>query len=755
MDEKNKISNGPTLGQKIWYFFPIQILLLHFKRNQVVLGFWLILFLFITNTIGFKYGIPFLFLSPEYFGNIDYFSFLILGVATGGFIMAFNIYSYIIFASEFPFLATFSRPFVKFCYNNLIIPLLFVLVYCWTSYWFQVEEELIPVSIVLTNIMGFNFGILLFIVVSTFYFIGFNKNIYHFSGKNEEYFQSTFKEVIKEATLHKKTKWYYRISQTKKVKIVTYINNFKEIKLARNIKHYDKSLLKQVFTQNHINASIYELLLFITFILLGFFRENPIFNLPAGASIFILFTLFLLLYSALYSWFKHWTLSLFIIAFFIINYSTSSKDSFLFKSFAYGIDYKTQPKYTNKKLYEISTNINQIKKDSLNTISILENWKNRNISEVGALPKLIVLNVSGGGLRSALWSFHATSYLDSVCNNKLIPQTELITGASGGMIGISYLRELYLQQQIDSTIRLTDQKYKTNIAKDLLNPLLFGIATTDFIFRFQKTQFGDYSYSKDRGYSFESKIAENLQGAFINKTLEHYLYPEEKGIIPMLFLTPTIANDGRRLLISPHSHSYLSSDTSTFNNIDYQQLFRENKPNNLKYLSALRMSANFPYILPMVSLPSTPNLEIVDAGIKDNYGLQTSTEFLDQFSDWISQNTNGVIIIEIRDTPKLKPIDAEVNHNSLMQRLTLPVGNIIKNVLRIQDYNNAQLLEKTIANYPTAIESFTLFVNQEENQNISMSWHLTKLDCNKIYNSIESKHNQKTIHAIKDLLVNN
>ncbi len=753
MDKKDKISNVATLAQRIWYFFPIQILLLHFKRNHIILGFWLILFLFITNSIGFKYGIPFLFLTPEYFGNIDFLSYLILGTATGGFIMAFNIYSYIMFASEFPFLATFSRPFIKFCYNNLLIPLSFVLVYSWESYWFQLEEELISTNHILINLLGFNLGVLLFIIFASIYFIRFNKNIYHFSGKDEAYFQSHFKEIVKEATFHKKTKWYYRISQSKKVKILTYINNFREIKLARNIKHYDKNLLKQVFAQNHINASIYELMLFITFLLLGIFRENPLFNLPAGASFFILFTLFLLLYSALYSWFKGWTLSFLILCLFFLNYSTGTEDSFLFKSYAYGIDYETKPKYNNNKLNQIATNYDQIETDKANTISILEKWKNKNINEDGSLPKLIVLNVSGGGLRSALWSFHAVSYLDSVCENKLLPQTELITGASGGMIGISYLRELYLQQKINPEIKLTDNKYKIRISKDLLNPLLFGIATTDFIFGFQQTQFGNYSYSKDRGYSFERRIEENLNGTFRSKTLKSYLKPEKSGIIPMLFLTPTIANDGRRLLISPHSHSYLSRDTSTYNNIDYQQLFKGNKPNQLKYLSALRMSANFPYILPMISLPSSPNLEIVDAGIKDNYGLQTSTEFLVEFSDWIAENTSGVIILEIRDTPKLKVINPSLNYNSLMQRLTLPVGNIIKNVLRIQDYNNAKLLEKTKSNFPTKLDSFTLFVNQNEKQNISMSWHLTKLDCKKIYKSIDSDHNQKTINAIKDLVL--
>lgn len=750
---KRKTSNTPSIKDRIWYFFPLQLLLLNLKRNHIVLIIWTILFLFATKNIGLKYGIPFLFLSPEYFGNVDLISYFILGSATGGFIMAYNIYSYIMFASDFPFLATFSRPFIKFCYNNFIIPFFYVIVYIWFSFSFQANEELIPKYDIFINLLGFCLGILFFIIISSIYFIRFNKNIYHFSNKDKNYYENIKIEDIKEATLHKKTKWYYRLSQKREIKVVTYINNFREIKLARNINHYDIKLLKKVFAQNHINASIFEIMLFITFLILGIFRDNPLFNIPAGASIFIFFTIALLLYSALYSWFKGWTLSLFIVLIIMLNSFSNSTKFYFFKSFANGIDYSVNPIYSYKTLNNIATNKFQIEQDSLNTISCLNNWKNNYVNKYNKLPKFVVLNISGGGLRSALWSFYSISYIDSVCNNKLLPQTELITGASGGMIGISYLRELYLKKQLgDTSVLFTNKKYIKNISKDLLNPLLFGIATTDFIFKFQKIKFGEYYYPKDRGYSFENKIERNLNGIFKNKTLNSYKKLEENGKIPMLILTPTIANDGRRLIVSPHSLSYLSTDTITYNNIDYQQLFKNNNPNNLKYLSALRMSANFPYILPMVSLPSEPNLKIIDAGIKDNYGVKTSVKFLEKFEKWISKNTSGVVFIEVRDTPKINEITKDEHNDGLIQRLTLPVGNIVKNLLRIQDYNNTQTINNITKNYDTKIDCFTIFVNKNKKQSISMSWHLTQLDCKNIFKSIYSVNNQNCIKKIQKLL---
>ncbi len=751
MNVQKKTSVQPSLFRKVWYFFPLQLFFLHLKRNQVVLGLWGILFLYVGRALGNKYGIPFLFLSPEYLGSIDFVSFVILGVAVGGFITAFNIYSYILFASEFSFLATFNRPFIKFCYNNIIVPVGFVLFFLFASYRFQVQEELFAPFQAILNLVGFSLGIILFIIASSIYFIRFNKNIYKISGKDEAYFNRKIKKGTKESTLHKKTKWFSRLNKRKKIRVVTYLHTPFEVKLARNIKHYDKKLLRRVFYQNHINASVFEFLLFLSFVALGIFRENPVFNIPAGASIIMFFTLLLLFYSALYSWLKKWTISAILLLLVILNYSTNSAESYLFKSYAYGLDYIHKPKYANRRLLELTQDETTISSSREKAVLRLNNWKERQGSEK---PKLTIISVSGGGLRSALWSFYVTSYLDSVCHHTLLKSTHLITGASGGMIGMSYLRELYLQQQTaDTAIRLTNPVYLSNISKDLLNPLLFGIATTDFIYKISKFEYKGFSYPKDRGYSFERKLNQNLSSVFTDKSLDDYRTAETKGIIPSMVLTPTIANDGRRLLISPHSLSFLSAkDKKTFNNIDYQQFFKANHPENLRFLSALRMSANFPYILPLVSLPSVPNMEMIDAGVKDNYGVQTASLFLDEFKDWIKENTSGVVFIEIRDTPKLKAIDKNNNYNSFFKRLFFPLGNLIVNVLRTQDYNNTQLFDQLKNAYPVKIDNFVLFVNSENKNNVSMSWHLTHLDKTKIFSSIHSKHNQHEIKNIKEIL---
>jgi len=328
-----------------------------------------------------------------------------------------------------------------------------------------------------------------------------------------------------------------------------------------------------------------------------------------------------------------------------------------------------------------------------------------------------------------------------------------------GDIHGDYFRELYLKQQLDASINITSKRYVEQLGEDLLNPLTFGIATTDFLFRYQTFTDGKYSYTKDRGYSFEQKLVKNLGGTFDNKRIGDYYKDEFSGNIPTIIYSPSVANDGRRLLISSQKISYLTfnKDTnyvSTYNsmeNVEFTQLFADNDPFNLKVTSAMRLSATFPYILPMVTMPTEPPIELMDAGIRDNYGLKTSLDYLRVFKNWISTNTSGVILIEIRDKQKYFEV-SNPNNGTLLQRLLTPFTSFYSNTVKIHDYTNDQLLKAVPDWYKGEFEAITFYMNQEEKKPISMSWHLTSLDKEYIRNAFNEKNNQAALERLKTLL---
>ncbi len=163
---------------RVIYFFPFQLILVHIKHNFLLLFLWFLLFSFLFGWMGTKYGMGYLFLYPEYLGEVNFWSFSILGFSIGGFISAFNIYSYIKNGPDFPFIATLERPFHKYSINNFLIPGIYIVSLIVMSVQFQSVNELVDTSDILLNIGGLVFGMLFFLGISVLYFFRVNKNVY-------------------------------------------------------------------------------------------------------------------------------------------------------------------------------------------------------------------------------------------------------------------------------------------------------------------------------------------------------------------------------------------------------------------------------------------------------------------------------------------------------------------------------------------------------------------------------------------------
>ncbi len=142
---------------RFFYSFPIQLVIVLLKKNQILLIYWIFLFGWITNSFSKTFGIPYLFLDPEYMGIVGFTSFFIMGFTTGSFVMVFNISSYIVNGFRFPFIATLSKPFLKYTMNNFIVPVIFVITYISFIISFQLNNEYRSLWAVLSQVIGIYF----------------------------------------------------------------------------------------------------------------------------------------------------------------------------------------------------------------------------------------------------------------------------------------------------------------------------------------------------------------------------------------------------------------------------------------------------------------------------------------------------------------------------------------------------------------------------------------------------------------------
>ncbi|HHH50663.1 MAG TPA: patatin-like phospholipase family protein [Saprospiraceae bacterium] len=741
----------------VFYSFPVQLFTLHLRNNLLLLGIWILLMLLMTGTLGQFFGIKFLFLAPEYMGVINFWSFFFTGLAFGGFVITWNLTSYLLDAHHFPFLASLSKPFTKFCLNNILVPLIFLLTYLYFTIHFQWFEELRPALIIFRNCFGFLLGAALIISFSGAYFYFTNKDILSFlkrgkklppniAGEHGPGWRFTPIEEIKSG----KVKW----------RVDTYLTLKFKPKLVRSVAHYDSSILLSVFRQNHGNALIVQLVSLFFLITLGYLVDRPAFRIPAGASLFILASILVSITGAITYWFQEWRITVLIVLLIAINFITRY-DYFNHKNKAYGLDYsKDYVTYDyatlNKSCYK-----DVVEEDKKNTLKILERWHQKAQVKNKEKPRMIFICASGGGLKASVWAMQVAQQVDSVLNGKLMKNTVLMTGASGGLNGLAYFRELYLRKQMGEELDIYNRKYVDNISKDLLNSIAVTIVANDLFLPWAKFKLGGHTYRKDRGYVFEKQFHENTNYVF-DKTLKDYRQPEITATIPMLFVTPSVVNDGRRMIISPQNVSYMTkapvrlADQSQIeiDAVDFRHVFKEHGADDLNFITALRMNATYPYILPNVYLPSKPEVEVMDAGFRDNYGINSATRFIHVFKDWIKENTSGVTLVVISGWNKIDEIKSS-GKQGVLESLFNPLG-IAGKILKLQDYEHDTNLGYIFDLLGEDMFDVIRFIYRptDNNKEASMTFHLTQKEENDILNAIYLQTNQTSLdRLVKTLTV--
>jgi len=736
----------------IYYSFPCQLLVLHLRSNLLLLTIWAILALFVTGDLALQFGIRYLFLSPEYLHKIGFLSFFFIGLGFGAFAMSWNLTTYLLGAKNFPFLASLERPFTKFCLNNAVLPLLFVLLFLGNLIHFEIQYELMSSNTIVKHSLGFLSGICLFLLLISAYLNYTNKDILNYTKKRK----NSPPNIAQRGPGQRNLPDFEAIKANKNLwRVDTYLTEFFQPRLVRSVAHYDRSMLMRIFKQNHTNALIVQWMSLVLLILLGIMMDNPAFRIPTGANIFLLASMVAALTGAVTYWFGKWRMVvLFILA--VVFNAITSFEQFHHHNKAYGVNYSTsKSEYSYESLERICSPEN-IKKDIEQTTQILEKWKNKTKKD---RPKMVFYCVSGGGLKATAWSMRVLQYSDSLTNGNLMNQTVLMSGASGGMIGSAYFRELQYRKQKGEITDLYEQKYINNVSKDLLNPISFAIVTNDLFLPWSTFEKNGYTYHKDRGYIFEKSLNENTNFVF-DKTLKEYAQPEQDAEIPMMFLTPAISNDGRRMIISSQPVSYMMRTpigsevpmSVGVDAVDFGRLFAEQNAENMDFSTAVRMNATYPYVLPNVSLPSEPMIEVLDAGFRDNYGLKSATRFVHVFEDWILNNTSGVILVVVRAFDREKEIKSNENEG-MFEALFNPLG-IAGKILTLQDFEhdtNLGFIYDKLGKDMFDIVRFT-YRPSERLKDAPISFHITERQRRDILEAVEGPENKKSLEQLQLLL---
>ena len=733
----------------IYYFFPVQLLLLHLRKFQILLVFWFILFSTLNGDFMRAYGADALFLSPEYLGDVSAISAAIVGAATGIFIMSWNITTFILFSRHFRFLATTSKPFLKYVINNSLLPLIFLLFYFIKVMQFSHDRELLHFSTVLWLSVGFLIGFSFVIVLSLYYFFRADRTIIRRMTpviSNPKLFKSQFsKEEVK-------------LNESRLMRVKWYLNSPTTIRKTRDVAHYSKAFIESIFNRHHIAAVLSIFVAFIFLVVVGFFMDSRYFELPAAASILIFFSILISLSGAFSYFMQSWSIAFLVVALVVLNllYRYNVIDP---TNKAYGLNYTEtidRPFYDRETLLGLC-NAPNVARDKANMLNILERWKARQAS---SKPILFLINSSGGGSRSATFTLSILQRLDSLSGATLMRRTFLMTGASGGMLGTTYFRELARRRDAgDTSIHLQARRYVDDISRDLLNTLFSSFVARDLASPVQKFTVAGQEYVKDRGYAFEQRLDENTHG-ILNQQLKDLAKDEAAAKIPLLLFNPVISRDSRALLISTQPVSFLMRprfDSTRIppmdpDAVDFGALFARQDPMDLRLLTAMRMNATFPYVLPNVWLPTRPVIDVMDAGLRDNFGELNAIRFLNVFREWLQQNTGGVVLLQIRDRKAggwENPYESDV----ITDIVTKPLLVLQDNWYKMQEYNQDDLLSLSQVGMGFPFRKLVFeYVPKTADVGAHLNFHLTKEEKLNIIGSLDNADNRQNFQEFRSLM---
>ncbi len=420
----------------------------------------------------------------------------------------------------------------------------------------------------------------------------------------------------------------------------------------------------------------------------------------------------------------------------------------------------------------------------------LDAWKNH-VQPNSDLPKptLVVVATSGGAYRAAFWTAVVLDELRDLSAPKeplegLTRGIRLITGASGGMVGAAYyvvlrdeLGELIAGRSVVEQLQadiLEAQKNGLNatrfpISRDSLSPVAQELVQRDIrdiAIPLPKT--------RDRG-----RILEDQWLKLKSTTYSRLAEAEQLGTTPSLVLSPMLVETGQPLLISNLDLGGLES-AQRHEVVELFDWFPQIQT-SFTVATGVRMNATFPYVSPAVSLPTQPERRVVDAGYYDNFGVDLAISLLEHNSDWIRENVERVIIIQIRaftgpTESTLLPADARADCESVeaaseekaptlldaaaawiarsLQWVTSPaegVGGAREGGTDFRNMQSYRRLERILE--PASVELIE-FTNRTASKKVAMSWYLTPLELEHIKGEWHSDKNKCELNRLKSLWPN-
>jgi hypothetical protein len=260
--------------------------------------------------------------------------------------------------------------------------------------------------------------------------------------------------------------------------------------------------------------------------------------------------------------------------------------------------------------------------------------------------RAIVISAAGGGIQAAAWTARVLGGLQQELGDKFSQSIGLLSGVSGGSVGIMYFASTF-QDGVPDKAKLPESWQAARTSS--LDDIAWGLVVPDFLATlFPFRCFRDI----DRGWAMERAFEKhgNLDGT----RLSDWIAKTQAGRLPPILFNSTIEETGRLMVFSTTRYPSTPRQDGEPGTTNFWDL----DPDwDIDVVTAARLSATFPYVTP-VSRPagdaaSVFSHHLADGGYYDNIGTASLVGWLDEALSAMSSEAvlQKVLILRIISFP--------------------------------------------------------------------------------------------------------
>ncbi|MDT7827762.1 hypothetical protein RQM65_03670 [Pricia sp. S334] len=247
------------------------------------------------------------------------------------------------------------------------------------------------------------------------------------------------------------------------------------------------------------------------------------------------------------------------------------------------------------------------------------NSMTRDSTQVG--PKNYFLVGSyGGGLKANLWNLLLLNRLENASNEAFLKRTLVLSGVSGGAVGIGNFASLLHEQKDSLAIAKGIEKIgRSNVLSNELTYLLGRDLLREY------WPWCNYE-GKDRSYKSMEQHAKNTgMEAYNTIAFDEYwqdVYESRDSTFPALIINTTAVSGQQGLAVS------VQFPTNTFAGARIINVFKDSlSDKTLTYFGAISTTNRFPFFSPTAKIPTKGSY--LDGGYFDNSGMLSTLEVFD------------------------------------------------------------------------------------------------------------------------------